>query len=60
MVCSAVEPTPIPRPRLGPFSPDVALPCRSIPIPRSMSRPAGIPFLRDIGPTIDDIWFIVW
>ena len=57
---SNVEPTPIPRARLGPFSSDVALPCRSIPMPRSMSRPAGIPFRRVIGPTLEDIWFIMW
>src|SRR5262249_2037011 len=60
MVCPAVEPTPSPRPRLGPFSCDVALPPLSIPMPCSIPSPAGIPTQRDSGPTFDDIWFIMW
>src|SRR5229473_1783245 len=59
--CSFVEPTPMPRPKLGPFSSDVAPPCRNMPTPSSMPRPAGMaPFLLVIGPTIEDIWFIMW
>jgi len=39
VVCSRVEPTPKPRPRLGPFSSVVAVPPRIMPIPCSISGP---------------------
>ena len=50
----------MPRPRLGPFSSEVALPPRIMPMPSSMPAPAGIPARRVRGPAIEDIWFIMW
>src|SRR5580698_6412622 len=57
--CDIADPTPIPRPTLGPFSAAVALPPRMTPIPSSIPPPATIPARRVIGPAIDDIWFIM-
>src|SRR5277367_2929314 len=53
--CESADPTPIPRPMLGPFSAAVAAPPLIIPMPCSIPAPAGIPARRVIGPAMDDI-----